>query len=171
MRRFQFLFVLFILTLGAQLYGQTYNTAGGIRIADDVGFSLSQRLFGKTTAELALQPGFFQKEVSGHALLRRHYSLITKRFNLFLGAGAAFRKPGLQDLPVQPEVLQWGGSVQGGAELTIGRFNVSLDYTPSFYKRQQESGFDWRVDKSVSVRYVFWKKPSGIKSIFKKKKK
>ncbi len=168
--RFQIFAVLFMLLIAANLRGQMYNTAGGIRIADDVGFTLSQRLFGKTTVEFALQPGFFQKDASGHMLLRRHYSLVTKRLNVLLGAGTAFRESGLQDNTNQPDALLWGGSVQGGAELTLGRFNVSIDYTPSFYKSQQQSGFDWKVDKSVSIRYVFWKKPSKIKSIFRKKK-
>ena len=65
-------------------HAQKYNTLAGIRIGDDFGISFAQRIANKNTVELNIQPGTFAGNTMYSALIKQHYSLITKRFNFFL---------------------------------------------------------------------------------------
>ena len=64
---------------------QKYNTVGGLRFSNDLGFSVAQRLANKTTAELIFQPGTINNKTLLNVAAKQHYGLLSRRFNFFLG--------------------------------------------------------------------------------------
>ncbi len=163
------LLVLVIVVTHVSLTAQRYITAGGMRIGKDVGFSVVQKIVGKTTIEVAFQPGFFTNQMNGQTLLRRHYPLISKRLNFFLGAGFAINQSDSEHVEEAEKILQKGLCLQAGSEITIGRCNLSVDYMPIALKNKIQDGFQWSAGTSVSLRYVFWKRPSRISKMIKKR--
>lgn len=162
--------LLIICSISCCLQAQMYNTTAGVRFGSDAGISLSQRIFRKTTAELAFYPGFFTDRVGGHLLLRRHYPILTKRCTFYLGAGLAAKENEENFSGELASSFLPGGAFQAGVEVTLGRVHLSLDFTPLVFHNQQQATFDWTAEKAVSIRYVLWKHPSRLKSFLRKKR-
>jgi hypothetical protein len=158
----------------AVIFGQKYNTIGGIRIGDDFGISFSQRIGNKSTVEAMVQPGTFAGNQMAAVLLKQHYSLLTKRFNFFMGAGAYTRHiPGSEtDLPQSNSAK--GLALSLGAEFSIGKLSISTDYLPLVSIANNGSNQRFYTTSGFSIRYIFVGRESGtkkfIKRIFSKKK-
>lgn len=140
---------------------QAYFTTAGIRLGTDYGLSLKQRLTKKMTAEAILWTGNRNtSDVGLTALLDQHRNILFRNFNLFYGAGLSWK----WNHPY-PESNVTTGSfgipVQAGIELTIGRINLTWDYTPILYISTKSNAFDSL--KGLSVRYVFMNKREGKK--------
>ena len=142
-------------------FSQSYFTAGGARLGTDWGLTFQQRLLKHTTAEGIFQSSLVREELMMTGLVEHHFPLITKRLNLYLGAG--FHKGFVTD---KTAVYQspYGMSVIAGAEFTIARFVISYDYKPAFNFSGGENS--WYSQTGISVRYVFIKQ-----NVFKKIKR
>ena len=127
----------------------------------DWGLTFQQRLLKHTTAEGIFQSSLVREELMITGLVEHHFPLITKRLNLYLGAG--FHKGFVTD---KTAVYQspYGMSVIAGAEFTIARFVISYDYKPAFNFSGGENS--WYSQTGISVRYVFIKQ-----NVFKKIKR
>lgn len=154
---------------------QTYFTTGGLRLGTDYGLTLKQFVFKKTTVEMILSTEDNAKTNLGLTfLVDKHQPLLTRNFNLFYGAGLSWNWfYENQEASIQHRKL--GVPVQVGLEFTIGKINLSWDYTPILYISTKSNAFD--TLKGLSVRYVFINKKEGkriskkVKSVFSKKKK
>jgi len=140
---------------------QSYFTAGGARLGTDWGLTFQQRLLKHTTGEFIFQSSLVREELMLTALGEHHFPLITKRLNVYLGAGIhkgfVTDNTAVYDSP-------YGMTVIAGAEFTIARFVISYDYKPAFNFSGGENS--WYSQTGVSIRYVFIKQ-----NVFKKIKR
>ena len=164
MKKFSFLL---LLALIAQVgIAQSYNTALGLRLGTEWGITLQQRIAPKVTVEGILQSSIQRNESTFTALIEQHNSILTKRFNVYYGAGlhkgwvtgndATYSNP-------------FGVTAILGGEFTIARFNISYDFKPSF----NLSGGEKKVytHTGISIRYVLVKKKVALFGKNKKKRK
>lgn len=153
--------LLSILGLAAlQADAQSYITAIGARIGTDWGLTLQQRLTKRMTIEGIAESSFSRDEVMLTGLLESHLPLISRHFNIYGGAGihkgwSTNKKEFVED--------PFGLTLVGGAELTIGRINISYDFKPSLNLHGGERRF--YTSSALSLRYVLLKD-----KIFYKKK-
>lgn len=131
---------------------QSYITAVGARVGKDWGLTLQQRLTKRLTVEGIAETSFSRDEVMLTGLLETHLPIFTRHFNLYGGAGIhkgwSTNRREFVDDPV-------GLSLIGGAELTIGRFNISYDFKPALNISGGERRFF--TTSALSVRYVLIK--------------
>ncbi len=172
------IFVIVLFVCDNIMLGQSYNTVGGIRLADDFGLSVSQRIANKTTLDLIYQPGTFAGREMLSLTARQHYPLITKRLNFYLGGGVAYRNTefGIGDDP-NTKVQSANLAFTLGGEMTIGRLNFSIDYMPMVALNNYSKRDRFNANSGISLKYVFVKKPKSKEkfidkiNIFKKKQK
>ncbi|MEN8119390.1 MAG: hypothetical protein ABFS35_03545 [Bacteroidota bacterium] len=151
-------------------FSQSYFTAGGVRLGTDWGISFQQKIYKHLTAEVIFQSSFFREELMLTIIPEYHFPLVTKRLNLYLGAG--FHKGFItsSDPVYQPP---HGITTLAGAEITLAGFTVSYDFKPAFNLSGGEN--PWYSQTALSVRYVIIKqnafKKMKRKRTRKKKKK
>jgi hypothetical protein len=161
--------VVFGLFLWAGVAAQSYNTAFGLRMGTDWGFTAKQRIFKHTTLELIGQSSLQREELNLTLLAEQHFKLLFRRFNVYLGGGvhkgwvnqSAFDDGQTVAVPYDDP---WGVTMIAGAELTIGRLNVSYDFKPAFNVEGGDRRFYYQT--GISIRYVIFKRRWKL---FKKK--
>ncbi|HRD82250.1 MAG: hypothetical protein IAE84_19870 [Saprospiraceae bacterium] len=149
-----------LISVATPAFAQSYFTAGGLRMGTDWGLTLQQRVAKKTSVELILQTNFRRKEGMFTLLGEQHIPLISKRFNLYYGGG--IHKGWYTEKPLygvdEPEISgPFGITAIGGAELTIGRLNLSYDVKPALNISGGSNVI--YLQSGVSARYVIAKKP------------
>ena len=164
----QILLSLSLLLGFAQLsYSQAYTTVIGGRISDDYGITLKQRIGNSTSIEGLYYGGFTNNPIFTSVLLEQHMPLISKRLNIFVGAGIGlrwfndeviFRE--FQNEPVIPFVI--------GADLTVGRLNITADVMPH-YILTRDGDNTLTNNAAISVRYVVIKRKKPQKKKFGQK--
>jgi hypothetical protein len=104
----------------------------------------------------------FNRNTTGHLLLKRHYPILSKRLNYHIGAGvsAGNEESFIEDPETNTVVHTYGNSTLGadlmlGVELTIFKLAVSLDYKPNFNLSGREEFYQGQV--GISVRSVLVK--------------
>ncbi len=171
------LLVLFLSMNLTHISSQMYNTIGGIRLGDDFGLTVSQRIANKTTLDAIYQSGTFAGNEMISLTARQHYPLLTKRFNFFLGGGAAHRitHNSFADAPAS-KIHNTHLAFTIGAEMTLGHLNISADYMPMVSISNYSSRQRFYANSGISLKYVFIKKTKNKEkfinriNIFKKKK-
>lgn len=145
--------LLSILGLAAfQADAQSYITAIGARIGPDWGLTLQQRLTKKITIEGLAESSTSRDEVMLTGLLEMHLPLITRHFNIYGGGGIHKGwSTSNRDFVDDP----YGLTFIGGAELTLGRFNISYDFKPSLNIDGGERRF--YTTQALSLRFVLIK--------------
>lgn len=135
------------LLLGVAYAGeaQVYRTAAGVRLDGDLfGVTVQQKLFEKTTVEGILALG--AREYSGTALYQRHFPILGKRFNYYLGAGGHVGH--LKDYGTFT-----GLDAIGGIEYKVNGlpFLISADIKPAVHFNHE----NWTdLSTGISIRYV-----------------
>ena len=148
-------------------FSQSYISAGGIRVGTGVGFTLKQKIAKRTTLEGLLNSSFLKKQFQITLLGEQHFPLLSRRINLYLGAGVhkAWNFEG-ESSSINP----YGISTIIGAEITLRKLNISYDFQPSIHLRGDRI-FDYH--SAISLRYVFYQKTvtDRIKDGHQKRKK
>ncbi|MEK7257275.1 MAG: hypothetical protein AAB316_21150, partial [Bacteroidota bacterium] len=141
-----------------QIFSQAYMTAGGVRLGTDWGLTLQQRIGKSMTLEGILQSSLQREEVMVTGLIEKHYPVVFRGLNLYVGAGAHKGWINEEDTD-SPDGADFedpfGLSFVGGAELTLGRLNFSYDFKPAFNLTGGEKKFYSQT--GVSIRYVLLK--------------
>jgi hypothetical protein len=155
--------------LAMSLYGQGYNTAIGLKFGDDLKFSLNQRIANKLSVEANFSDGLFSDHKYVSLALKRHYPIFSKSVNIFLGAGYY----GQSHINGKDEIQNFDYNNKGllgmiGGEVTIGRLNISMDFTPQYALNKDHSGRKLSSDSAISAKYVLWKRQSKTKKLIKK---
>lgn len=152
MRKYILLFILSLLSIIGQLSGQSYNTAAGLRFGSHWGLTMQQRLAKQVTAELQLTNNYKPYGGAVDLTIQKHNPMITRRFNFYYGAGTqlAWREVETKKGPAV------GLNLVGGAEMTIGKLNLSWDLTPTIYVYNQDKSIQF--NSAVSARYVLYRK-------------
>lgn len=151
---------------------QSYNTAAGMRLGTEWGLTVKQRIAKKTTLEGILQSSLQREEFTVTLLAEQHYPLISRRLNVYAGAGL-HKGWHTSDLSEAPYEDPFGLSFVTGIEFTLGRLNLSYDFKPAVNVSGGEKGFYSQT--GVSMRYVVnkrkWLKGKGKNKKKKKKNK
>ena len=155
----------FLLVAGS-MSAQAYITAAGMRFGDGVGLSLQQRIAKKSTLEATLHGPLGDDVITFTGLYERHLNILTRHLNIYGGIGAY--KTWAQDTQLETFEDPFGLAFVGGAEMTIGRVNFSLDVRPTI-QLSNLSDFNTNAAVGVSVRYVLIK--DGLFSSSKKRKR
>jgi hypothetical protein len=136
-------------------FGQSYNTAIGMRIGTEWGLTLRQRIYRKISAEVLLQSSLQRNEVDLTFLTLFHQPILTRRLNLYGGFGVHRGWVPTRTDGTKPYKDPYGIDFMGGLELTIGRVNVSYDFKPAINISGGEHTFYSQT--GISLRYVLWK--------------
>jgi hypothetical protein len=151
--------LLAFILLNSLAFGQSYITAGGIRIDNGVHLTLQQFIMDGWTAEGILHTSIGSKDLGLTVLAERHHKILFRNTNFYTGAGFHYygqTQTNHNDQTVQNNVA--GVSVIGGLELSLGRFNCSLDWKPEIHLTGANGHpFAWD-GASVSVRYIIFKR-------------
>ncbi|MEO1261629.1 MAG: hypothetical protein AAFZ15_22685 [Bacteroidota bacterium] len=151
---------------------QFYMTAGGLRAGTDWGLTVQQRITKNMTIEGIVQSSLQREEVLLTALAERHYALGYRGLNIYTGAGLhkgfVTQRQNTELEPTNNYKDPMGVTFIGGAELTLGRINISYDFKPAINLTGGEKRF--YTQSGVSLRYVLLNNKE-YKKIQKKKKK
>ncbi|MEO1518653.1 MAG: hypothetical protein AAFV95_26805 [Bacteroidota bacterium] len=141
--------LLFFCNLGL---AQKYRTAAGIRLGTEIGLSVQQLIRDKTTLEAIFQTRVKTNEIKLTLLGERHYRLLGKRMNFYVGGGV---HKGWNTRTEDDFGDPAGLTGVGGVELTLDRLNISWDFQPAVNVVGGDRVF---VSQSaISLRYVFVK--------------
>jgi len=122
---------------------QSYGTSLGLRMSNakntrSLGLSLQHRVLKKVTLEGIIQSDF-SNNTTFHGLIERHHAFLSKRFNLYVGAGFSFGTEESQfKNPMTNEIITtfgnqtFGSDIILGLEATLLSYNISIDYKPNF---------------------------------------
>lgn len=135
------------------LIAQSYNTAMGMRFGTEIGLTMQQRLTKKVTAEAIFQSSIKNEQSSLTLLLEKHNNILGKGFNIYMGAGPHRTWYTSEE---SGATTATGLTGVAGAELTLGRINMSWDYKPQVNVWGGEKSFD--SNTAISLRYVLVKK-------------
>jgi hypothetical protein len=167
----KYLLIVLAFLVGSQsLDAQAYNTAVGLRLGSGVGISIQQRIANKTSIEGILNSRLKKDQFTATVLVKQHFPILFKRFNLYTGMG--LHKGCYTGTPAEGAIAYenpYGVSLMGGAEISLGRFNISYDYKPAFNISGGEKAF--QSETSISLRYIFMKRPTKFSKWKKKRKK
>lgn len=161
--------LLILLALGLLMpqfiQAQSYNTAVGMRLGTEWGPSIQQRILKKTTIEAIIQSSLQREELLLTGLVEQHFPIISKRFNIYMGAG--LHKGWIQE-PIDEETGEafedpFGITMIMGIELTLGRINISYDFKPAVNIDGGARGFYSQT--GLTMRYVIFKKKSWFKRV------
>ena len=151
------------------LQGQSYISAGGVRLGTGIGFTFQQAVERHTTIEGILNSSLRSDEVQITVLGERHFPLLSRRFNMYTGAGV-HKAWNVQEKGTAATTNPFGLSFILGAEMTISKLILSYDFKPAIHF-QGSKAFDFQT--AVSLRYVFKRKTirEQIKEGHQKRKK
>ena len=157
--------IIFINILNITSFSQSYFTTAGARFGTDWGISVQQKVLKHTTFEAIFQSSLTREELMLTGLLEQHFPLISKRLNVYLGAG--YHKGFVTDINANYD-SPYGLTLIAGAEFTLARFTVSYDYKPAFNFYGGEN--KWYNQSGISVRYVLIQQ-KAFKKMRKRKEK
>jgi hypothetical protein len=172
-----FLLPFFIFLGPLSISAQGYGIAAGVRIGNGVGLSYQHQIALNTTIEGILQTEFGTfDDVTASVLYEAHQNVLTKGLNIYAGGGLYYTwledRTNLVIKPTNP----LGISPIAGAELTIGKFNVSIDFKPNIKLAGGGDGIKgFQMQSAFTIRYVlagrFYKNDAWMfwKKWFKKK--
>lgn len=144
---------LLIVATATQIEGQSYITAVGLRMGSDFGVTIQQRIISRFTVEGIVSTRAATDETTGTVLLEMHKPLISKRVNFYMGGG--FHNRWLST-PEGNQLALRGVTAVAGAEMTLGRFNISWDFKPLYHLNATQHAYE--SETAISLRYVFIKK-------------
>lgn len=153
MNRLSLLSCLFILMTATACLGQSYGTAAGLRLGKYIGLTVNQRVLPRLSVE-----GMYQTTLDGDqqyftGLVKRHHGIISRRLNVYYGGGAHIGRVSTTFDDTRLTNTFTGVDAVLGVELTLFRFNVSVDYKPAINVGQD----NWFENQgAVSVRYVLF---------------
>ena len=148
--------------LSSSALAQKYSTAIGLRVGNGhYGITAKQRIFRSLAAEGILSAG--NQEVTGTLLLQKHFPILGRGLNMYLGAGAHLGS--LKDFgPIM------GVDAMIGLEIKIPilPLTASVDFKPA-YHILHEDWFD--ANTAVSVRYIVGKDKKKQRKKARKKRR
>lgn len=142
------IYILLLICYSAPVFAQKYSTTVGVRISkNNYGFTAKQRVFKSYALEGIIAGG--SNEILGTLLLEKHFPLVGKGLNFYIGGGA--HMGAIKDFG--PTV---GADVLIGAEMKVPFLPLvaSADVKPAYHVLHEDL-FDFNA--AVSVRYIIGK--------------
>ena len=152
-----FAFAVFILSNTA--FAQRYKTAAGIRVDNGLNLTVQQYITNGWTAEGILHTPIASDNFGVSLLAEKHHKIIFRGLNFYAGGGVHYygiNNSGAKDAVTTNNV--WGLSGIGGAEVSLGRINLAVDWKPELHlSGDQVKPFNWN-GASISARYIIAKR-------------
>jgi len=149
-------FAFTLLSQAAQ--AQSYKTAAGIRVDNGIQLSLQQYITNGWTAEGILHSSVGSKDLGITLLAEKHHKILFRNTNIYFGGGGHYYwKNEAPRTEVGYDNNVYGLSFIGGAEVSLGRINVSIDWKPELHLNETSQVFDWN-GAAISVRYILAKR-------------
>ena len=148
-----------LLLISAAASAQSYKTAAGIRVDNGLQLTVQQYITNGWTAEGILHSAVGSKDLGVTLLAEKHSKILFRATNVYFGAGGHYywqNEPRRTETPVVNQNV-YGLSFIGGAEVSLGRVNVAIDWKPELHLSESAQTFGWN-GASVSVRYIFAKR-------------
>ncbi len=166
MKQLLFLLILFF-SSWSPTFSQSYDLTAGMRMGTDWSLTGQFRIAKKLTIEGILQSSLQREEILFTALLEQHNPLLTRRLNVYYGAGV--HKGWINNDPEVELSDPAGVTMIAGIELTMAKLNISYDIKPAVNITGGEHRF--YTQSGISLRYVIAKKNSLFKVDKKKQRK
>lgn len=162
---YKYLIFLGMLMFSAPSFGQGYNTAIGIRLGKDLGFSLQQRVAKRTTVEALFYGGNSEPDTYANLLLKQHLPLLSKKFNAYVGVGFGSHWQFVND-----EFTEQQYTIPGviGLEASFGRLNISGDVMPHLILNNGDEK-SYKSIANVGLRIILFKRKVDAKDKIKDK--
>ena len=156
-----FLLICYLFAGVNSISGQSYEWAAGLKLSKFMGISAVYSPVEKYSFEAILSKNMWTNE-SGVSLIGRHHKkIITRGLNFYGGGGIHY---GMYD---DGERGNFGGLIlQGGAEMTLGKTNLSFNLTPLIGVGSEDVKF--RIGSDLTVRYVLKKQEREKGQFFRK---
>ncbi|HMP28681.1 MAG TPA: hypothetical protein PKD85_03725 [Saprospiraceae bacterium] len=167
MRAFKkFLFACFVFFISNTTWAQSYNGVVGLRANGDIGISAAAQILNRQTVQLEHQSGLFSPINQTSLMYKKHYPVLTRRFNVSVGGGAIFRgeEQGTERSAINTTPAL---GLTFGGEFTVGKVNITYDYMPGMYLGNV-SGPQFFSNAGIGVRYVVWERESATKKTVNK---
>lgn len=148
-----------LLVLANTTQAQSYKTAAGIRVDNGVQLTVQQHIVNGWTAEGILHTSIGSENLGLTLLAEKHSKILFRSTNIYFGAGGHYYwdNESSSTEPASSGNNVYGLSFIGGAEISLGRVNVAVDWKPELHLSQSDKTFGWN-GASVSVRYIFAKR-------------
>lgn len=176
--------VLFLLLIlyscsSLQLFAQKYGSALGVRLADgntyrSLGISYQHRVLKNITIEGILQTDFVHNTLL-QGMIEHHIPIVAKRLNYYIGTGLTIgnEQSTYKEAHTGNEVTSYGNVTLGanliaGLEITLLKYNISIDYKPNFNIIGREKWI--RGEVGISARAVIMDGAAFDKRLRMKKK-
>ena len=153
----------FLFILNLDCWSQSYGNALEVRVANSTnyrtaGLTFQQRLLKHVTIEGIAQTDFTHNSTF-HALVEYHHPILTKRLNYYMGAGlnTGIEANFIKDKAANTVTTTYGNTVFGtdlvaGIEMTLLKYNISIDYKPNFNLVGRNTWYQGQV--GISARAV-----------------
>lgn len=131
------------------LGAQSYSTTFGLRWGDGFGATARQKIMKRTSIEGIYFKQNPSDQIITGIILDHHMPVLTKRLNLYAGAGIGMT------IPQSSEKIHNSSSsilANAGIELTLGRVNISWDIMPVIPFDQENVSL--QTISGFSLRYV-----------------
>ncbi len=140
-------------------FAQSYKTAAGVRIDNGLNLTVQQYITKGWTAEGIVHTPFNSQDLGFTLLAEKHRKLLFRNLNFYSGAGAHYYRVNNDDQIDVPNSAEnkYGLSFIGGAELSLGRLNLAVDWKPELHLNGAAHPFSWN-GASISARYIIEKR-------------
>ena len=159
-RKIRFALIATVIIFVSNLQAQTYRTAAGIRVGEGVDLTFQQYLLKNWTAEGILHTDLFSKNLGASVLAEKHHKILIRNLNFYYGAGAHYYARKDENRSETDAIAKnvFGLSVIAGAELSLGRLNLAVDFKPEAHlSGDQVYPLEWNP-VCVSARYIIEKR-------------
>lgn len=162
MNMFRFILFILLVIAGSGAQAQSYGTTLGVRLGNSqnyrsVGLTINQRIVKHVTLEGIIQSDF-RYNTTGHFMIRRHQSLLSKRLNAYVGTGLSLGIEESEYIDDMNRVIYTvdnrtvGVDLVAGLEFTLLKASISLDYKPNINLVGREPWYAGQV--GISARTV-----------------
>jgi hypothetical protein len=148
--------------------GQTYRSAVGLRLGDGLDITAKGYVVNNWTVEAIGHTSLFSKRLGASLLAEKHHNIFIRNFNVYYGGGAHYYFEKAPNRRATPDLVKdvYGLSVIGGAELSLGRLNFSVDVKPEIHLGgDQTYPLEW-TGVSVSARWIIERRRRSLRDRF-----
>ena len=147
-----YLIIPFILSGITNSEAQSYQWAAGIKLSKSMGLSVVYSPVQHYSFEGIISKNLWTNESGLSVTGRYHHKIITRGLNFYGGGGLHY---GMYE---DGEQGNFGGLIlQGGAEISLGKTNLSFNLTPMIGVGSENMKF--RIGSDVTIRHILKKQP------------
>ncbi|MBY5958916.1 hypothetical protein KUV50_12265 [Membranicola marinus] len=156
-----YLFSLLFLTSMGTTQAQSYRWAAGLKLSKHMGISAVYSPKQQYSVEGIISKNLWTNEGGLSLIGRYHRKIISRGLNFYGGGGLHY---GFYD---DVELNDFGGVIlQGGAEISLGKTNLSFNLTPMVGIGSENVKL--RIGSDFTLRYILKKQPRDRGKFFQK---